>query len=161
MNLIIVAVIAVVLFGLAFISRRRFGIHGLALAAGAFLSQLWGNDLGVILSGFNLLPDGFSAVAVSVCIITVLPALLLMFRGKKAKKVITRVFSGLIFAVLALAFIVEPLSSVLPLDATGVVIYTILLQYKGLIIGSGIIIAILDILLATTPKPAPEEKHRH
>lgn len=161
MNLIIVVAIGVILFGLAFLSKRRFGMHGLALAAGATLASLWGNDAGVLLASAGVLPPSIAADALALCLVTVLPALLLLTRGKKYKKVGSRVVGSLLFTILALAFIVQPLSSVLPLDATGVVIYTTLLQYQSLIISGGIVLAIIDILMAKAPKPAPEEKHRH
>ena len=41
MALVIILGIAVVLFILAFLTKRRFGVLGLGLAAGVVLSQLW------------------------------------------------------------------------------------------------------------------------
>ena len=46
MNVALVfAVILIALFGLAFLTKRRFGVLGLALAAGAMLSSLWAESL--------------------------------------------------------------------------------------------------------------------
>jgi hypothetical protein len=159
MNLVIVMVIAVVLFGLAFLSKRHFGMHGLALAAGYTLSTLWGGDLAVILAGTGVLPVAIPASAVVSLGLTLLPALLLLIRGKKYKKMTGRLFGAGAFTLLALALIVQPLSSTVPLDTTGVVVYTLLLQYQSLIIGAGIIVAVIDILLAKPAKPVPEAKH--
>ena len=38
-------VLGLILFGLAFMTRRRFGVLGLALAAGSVLSSLWAAPL--------------------------------------------------------------------------------------------------------------------
>ena len=47
MNVVLIfGLLAVVLFGSAFVTRRRFGLLGLALAAGSILSGLWGYDAG-------------------------------------------------------------------------------------------------------------------
>ena len=161
MNIIILAVVAIVLFGLAFLSKRRFGTHGLALAAGATLSGLWAEYIAVLLSSAALLPAGLKPEAVAAVLITIAPALLLLLRGRKTKKVGMRLFGAVLFTVLALAFIVEPLISLLPLDGGANVIYVTLLDYRALIIGAALLVAVLDILLAKAPKPVPEEKHRH
>ena len=42
---IVVSIILVALFALAFFTKRRFGVLGLALAAGAMLSELWAAEL--------------------------------------------------------------------------------------------------------------------
>ena len=161
MNLIIVITLAVVLFGLVFFSRRRFGMLGLALAAGVTLGSIWGVDAGVVLSSISVLPSGQSTDAIAVAILTMLPALLLLTKGKKTKKVGLKIFSGVMFVIVSLAVLVNPLSSMLPLDATGVVLYSTLLQYQSLIISAGIVVAVLDILFAKTPKPAPDAKAHH
>lgn len=161
MNLIIVIAIAVVLFGLVFFSRRRFGMLGLALAAGVTVASMWGADAGVVLSSVGVLPSGQSTDAIAIAALTMLPALLLLTKGKKTKKVGLKVFSGVLFVVMSLAVLVEPLTSMLPLDATGVVIYSTLLQYQSLIISAGIVVAVFDILFARSPKPAPDAKAHH
>lgn len=161
MNVIIVIALAVILFGLVFFSRRRFGMLGLALAAGVTVGSMWGADGGVLLSSVGILPSGSSTDAIALAILTMLPALLLLTKGKKTKKVGVKVLSGLLFVVMSLAALVGPLSLMLPLDATGVVVYSTLLQYQSLIISAGIVVAVLDILFAKTPKPAPDAKAHH
>jgi len=161
MNLIIVIVVAVVLFGLAFLSKRRFGMHGLALVAGATLAALWGETFAVLVASAGVLPYGIPAEPLVMIVLTVAPGLMLLLRGKKYKNIGGRTFGAIMFTALALALIVTPLSILLPLDAASSVAYATILQYKSLIIGGGIVVAVLDILFAKTAKPVPEEKHRH
>lgn len=161
MNIIIVIIISIVLFGLFFLSKRRFGMQGLALVAGATLAGLWGKDLSTLIASAGIVPAGIPVAPLVICLITVIPAIALLIRGKKTKKIGHRLFGSTLFVLLALALIVEPLGSILPLDASGVVVYTLLFQYQSVIIGVSIVIAVVDILMSKAPKPVPEEKHRH
>jgi hypothetical protein len=161
MNVIILSTLAIVLFGLAFLSKRRFGIHGLALAAGATLSSFWADTTGVVVSGLGVLPTGLNPTALAAVLITLLPALFLLIRGRKTKKIGTRLFGAVLFTVLAFSFIVEPVILLLPLDGSANSVYVTLLDYQALIVGAGLVIALIDVLLAKAPKPVPEEKHRH
>lgn len=161
MNLIIVIALAIILFGLVFLTRRRFGLLGLALGAGATLASLWGYEAGIVLASTGVIPDGQATGAIAVAAITLLPALLLLGRGKKTKKVGIKVTSSLLFVILSLTLLAESLSTALPLDATGIVIYTTLLQYRDVIVSVGLVAALIDILVAKTPKPAPDAKPHH
>ena len=146
------------LFLLAFISKRRFGLLGLALAAGATLSTLWSYEAGLIVAGTGLVPKGLVTQAVTQSLVVLLPALLLLFHGYAYKDKIGRLVGSVLFAVLALAFLVEPIGQALPLEGFGATAYGWLKEYKNVIISIGLIAAITDLFF--TKKAKPEEKHK-
>ena len=113
MEVILICVaIAVLLFVSAYLTRRRFGLLGLALAAGSILSGIWGYDAGFIASGLGF-PTGSLTTAVTLAIIVLLPAGVLLFHGYTYKTFIGRIVGAALFTLLALAFLIEPLGHVL------------------------------------------------
>lgn len=145
------------LFAAAFITKRRFGLLGLALAAGSMLSTICGYEAGLIVSGLGFGSNILSASIVSVLII-VLPAFLILFHGYSYKTIIGQILGAMCFALLALAFIIEPLSQSLVFNGVGIGVYNWILGNKTVIIGAGLIIAIFDLLLA---KPTKIYDKRH
>lgn len=146
MNVVIVFVLlAIILFVSAYIANRRFGILGLALAAGSILSTIWSYDAGLVVSTIGLFPYGPITNAVTLALIIILPAILLLFHGAHYKNIIGRIGGATIFTLLALAFMVEPLGQALVLQGTGADIYNWLADNKELIISVGIVVAIVDL----------------
>lgn len=144
-------VLALVLFACSYMSKRRFGLLGLALTAGATISTIWSHDAGLVLSGLGLLPQGPLANAITLSVVVLLPAILLLFHGYTYKKPVGRVVGSLLFTVLALAFLVEPIGYALVLEGLGADIYKVLVDNKELIISIGVVLAIFDLFLT---KPA-------
>lgn len=152
--------IGLILFFAAFFSRRRFGLLGLSLTAGAMLSNLWSYDAGLVISTLGILPNGSLTQAVSQSAVVLLPALLLLFHGSTYHNVFARIIGSLLFALLALAFLIGPLEYILPLVGQGADIYDLFKQYKDVVISVGVVLAILDLFFT---KPAAfghhEKKH--
>lgn len=154
---IILGVLGVLLFIGAFISKRRFGLLGLALTAGATLSSLWSYDAGLVLSSTGLVSDGPITNAVALSVVVLLPAVLLLFHGYTYKAPVSRVLGSLFFALLAMAFLLEPLSFALPLEGPAADLYGVLLANQGIIISVGVVMAIIDLFFT---KPASEKKDK-
>ncbi|RYZ86966.1 MAG: hypothetical protein EOO68_28220 [Moraxellaceae bacterium] len=150
--LIIIAIIFAVLFALAFFAKRRFGVLGLALTAGATLSGLWANELTPYIrqAGLELVAPPLETVVAIVLIL--LPAVVLLFSGPKVHKLSQKVFSAALFALLALAYMVEPLESALILEGEAKMLFGYLNDYHGWIITAGIVYALFDLLFVKTPK---------
>ena len=155
----IFAILAVALFVGAFISKRRFGLLGLALTAGATLSTIWSYDAGLVVSSTGLVPDGPITNAVALSLIVLLPAIVLLFHGYTYKSTFPRVVGSLLFMALALAFLVAPLEYVLPLEGVAADVYRWLVAHKELIISIGVVLAIIDLFF-TKPKLIDKEKKR-
>ncbi|MGV9001499.1 MAG: hypothetical protein ACOH18_00880 [Candidatus Saccharimonadaceae bacterium] len=159
--IIVFAGIALVLFAGAFISKRRFGLLGLALTAGATLSTIWSYDAGLVISSTGVFPEGAITQAVTQSLVVLLPAILLLFHGYSYKNIVSRVVGSLLFTVLALAFLVEPISYALVLDGTGAVVYSNIRHYKDLIISIGVIVSIIDLFFTKPAHLAEKDKKKH
>lgn len=157
--ILVFAALALVLFAGAFVSKRRFGLLGLALTAGATLSTIWSYDAGLVVSSTGLVPEGVITQAVTQSLVVLLPAILLLFHGYTYKNVVGRIIGAVLFAVLALAFLVEPIGYALPLEGIGADVYGFLKNYKEVIISIGVILAIADLFF-TKPAAVAERRRR-
>jgi len=151
--------IAALLFGSSFIHKRRFGLLGLALAAGSLLSSIWGYDVGLIASGLGI-PSGPLTSAIILSLIILLPAGILLFHGYTYNNVIGRTIGAGLFTVLALAFLVEPLGHVLMPQGIGSDVYSWLTDNRTIIIGAGLTIAVIDLFL-TKPPRLSDRRRKH
>lgn len=151
-SVVIFLIIIAVLFAIAFFTKRRFGVLGLALAAGAMLSTLWVGDLTPIIAqaGFVLVRPPLESVVAS--LLTLVPAVLLLASGPTYSKASQRVIGALLFAVFATVLLLEPLGSALIIEGTGKDVYDFLVANRVMIITGCLIIAIADILFTKTPK---------
>ncbi len=159
--IIVFAGLAVLLFAGAFISKRRFGLLGLALTAGATLSTIWSYEAGLIVSATGLVPEGPITQAATQSLVVLLPAILLLFHGYAYKNIVSRIVGSLLFTVLALAFLVEPVGYALPLDGVGNTVYQTIKQYKDAIISVGVVLAIVDLFFTKPAHLAERSKKKH
>lgn len=153
-------VIAFVLFIMAFVSKRRFGILGLGLAAGSTLAKIWGDDAGFLASVLGIRQTTFS-VAVILAVIILLPAFILFFHGSTYKGKFFRTVGSLMFATLAFAFLIDPLGHMLVLSGSGAEVFQKLSDNQSLIIGVGLILAVGDIFLTKPTSNLAEKHHKH
>lgn len=157
---LVFAVLALILFVSAYITKRRFGLLGLALAAGSILSGLWSYDADLVVGATGLFPSGPLTTAITLSAIVMLPAGILLFHGYTYKSVLGRIIGALLFTLLALAFLVEPLSHALTLEGLGVDVYSQLVNNKDIIIGFGLVLAVVDLFL-TKPAHLANKKPKH
>ena len=157
--ILVFAALALLLFAGAFISKRRFGLLGLALTAGATLSTIWSYDAGLVVSSTGLVPEGVITQAVTQSLVVLLPAILLLFHGYTYKNLVGRIIGSALFAILALAFLVEPIGYALPLEGVGADVYGFLKNYKEVIISVGVILAVADLFF-TKPAAVAERSRR-
>jgi hypothetical protein len=161
MNVVIIfAALAIVLFIAAFMTKRRFGLLGLALAAGSILSTIWSFDAGLVVSAIGIFPAGPLTTAITLAFIVLLPAIVLLFHGYTYKGLFGRVMGATLFTLLALAFLVEPLGFALPLDGIGANVYEKFVQYKEVIISVGMVIAVIDLFFTKPAAPLIERKSK-
>jgi len=157
--IIVYFVLSAALFAGAFVTKRRFGLLGLALAAGHLLSSIWGFDAGLV-AGFFGFHGGPLTDAVVSSILVLLPAVLLLFHGYTYKGLVGRTIGAIMFTVLAVAFLSEPLSHVLVANGPAIMIYKALLDYRMTIIGVGMVVAIIDLFL-TKPVHLSDKHRKH
>lgn len=135
-----------VLFMLAFITKRRFGVLGLALAAGAMLSSLWAAMLTPYFSEAGIIIDRPPLQTVVAIGLVLLPAVILLFSGPSYKGQLARVGGAACFAVLAAALLIEPLGSGLVLTGQSKEIYQLLVENRVYVVTAGLVIALIDVL---------------
>ncbi len=143
---LIVLTLLVPLFLLAFITKRRFGVLGLALAAGAMLSNLWTGALTPIVSQAGFTSDNPPLKTIIAVVLVLLPAALLLFSGPSYRSTHLRWFGALAFGLLATVFLIEPVGSAFILTDQNRMVYKWLVENRVYIVTAGLIVAIIDML---------------
>jgi len=155
--LVLFLIIMASLFATAYFTKRRFGVLGLALAAGAMLSSLWVGDLTPIIASAGIIlvkPPLESVVSAGLIL---LPALLLLSSGPSYKSHIQRIIGAGTFAVLAIALLLEPLGSALVIDSVGQPVYDFFVHNRVIIITACLVLAIIDLFMTKSPKSRHRE----
>lgn len=156
---VIFVIVLFILFVIAFASKRRFGMLGLALAAGSVLSSLCADDLTTIVREFGaaLLSPPLGAVVSAVLVL--LPATALLMTGAKYKKVTHRIAGSLLFSVLGTALLLEPLGQALILQGPGRELFDVATLYQKYIVSIGIFLAVIELLITRSPNKHKDAKH--
>lgn len=160
MNVAIVfGVVLVLLFALAYFTKRRFGVLGLALAAGSMLSELWAVQLTPVVRDAGLIVQNPPLITIVSVVLVLLPAIFLLFSGPGYHDTFKRVIGAFLFAALAFALLIEPLGSALVLQAEGRMVYEFFNDNRVYIVTAGLIIAIFDLLGTHTARTPKHSKH--
>ena len=159
MVIIILVALVLALFAGAFLSKRRFGVLGLGLTAGAMISPIWAVNAGFVVSITGLVQEGPIVSAIAQSALILIPAVLFMFHGYTYKHMLGRVLGSLLFTLLAAAFLVSPIGGVLTLTGPVGNVYQWLVTNRELIIGIGVALVVVDFLLAKTIHKS-DKKHR-
>ncbi len=142
-----IIILTVLLFISAFLSKRRFGLLGLSLAAGYVLSTLWAQYAGEIMGFFGMARASSTESLVGVLLI-LFPVLVTLFHGYSYNSFIGRLFGALAFAILAVAFLSGPLSYAFVNTGQMSGFVSFFESYKDYIIGIGLIVAVLDLFFS-------------
>lgn len=156
---LIYAAVIVILFVVAFFSKRRFGVLGLALAAGSILSDIWTSKVLDIVRSNGVVVESYASTVLAVLII-LLPALILLFKGYSYRNLIGRLVGSTMFAMLGLAFLIEPLSHYWIIQGVLGDILNVVFDKRFLIIGVGLIFTVADFLIAR-PSHGEHDRSHH
>ncbi len=148
MTLAVIIGILVILFALAFFTRRRFGVLGLALAAGTVLSQYATNDLANVFHHYNLSVGQIDHKIIASIFLIVSPALLLLAGGPTYHDKKSAIIGATAFSLLGMFFVLGPLSSILPTDNAAMrdVLVTMSNVQNYVIIGA-LVFALIDTFM--------------
>jgi hypothetical protein len=157
--LLVLAILFVALFVLAYFTRRRFGVLGLALCAGSILSASWASTLTpwIESQGVYIVSPPLSAVVSGLLILG--PALLLLFSGPTYAQHWQRILGSLAFAGLAFVFLLRPIGDAVIFDAASSQMYDAVQKGSSLIIVLGIVVALVDIFITRTPHHHKKSGH--
>ena len=156
--MIVLALYFAALFIVAFISRRSMGVPALGLTAGAVLAKLWTDSLTPLIASTGVVvvrPPLSSLVAVA---LTLIPALVLLAKSKKAKHRGHGVFSSMVFAVLAVMLTYGAFANAVILDEGSRQYVEQMLAYDKIIITVAIVLALGDVLFYKKPVVHDEKK---
>lgn len=155
---ILIAIISLILFTLAYITRRRFGVMGLALIAGQSLVVLWTGFIPMLAATIGLPSFGtFSGATIVTLMILFLPPVMLLFGGPTYDTKKGRMVGSLLFAVLALVLSAEILQGSLILLGDNRVVFDMISQHRTAILSAAIAIAVLDLMSAHSSKLLPKK----
>jgi hypothetical protein len=148
----IFAAFLIALFAVSYFTKRRFGVLGLALAAGAVISQYWASTLTPLIKdqGIYLVNPPLAHLVAAALVL--LPAVLLLFSGPTYSQKIQRIIGSALFAFLAVAFLLDILGGSLELDKNSLAVYEFIDRFKPTIIVVGLAAAIGDVLMTHTPR---------
>lgn len=154
-------IIFAVLFVLCFFMRRRFGVLGLALAAGVIISQSWAEKLTPIIQqqGIDSMAPPLLVIVQAALVIT--PAVLLLFSGPTYHQKTSRIIGSLLFALLASAFLLSILGGFMQFDEVSLPIYEAFTEFQQVIIVTCLVVAIIDVLMTQTPRKKRGRKAGH
>jgi hypothetical protein len=145
MTLVVIIAITVILFMIAFVTQRRFGVLGLSLAAGAVLAQYASGYLGDALKNYELTLPGMSYESLASILLIMTPSLVLLAGGPTYRTRRAAIIGATGFALLGLFFVLGPLSSVLPTDNPIVRdTLTIMARLQNYVIIAALVFALID-----------------
>jgi hypothetical protein len=145
MTLVILGIILFLLFGISFLSKRRFGTLGLGLAAGALLAQQLSRDVAVWLQQYDISIFDYTSVTLAAIILTLLPALVLLVSGPTYNSKKSAFVGSLAFGLMATMLLIGPISSGYPVtDLNTVSVFDFIASYENLLIASGVVLAVVD-----------------
>lgn len=152
--MIVFTCIVAALFALPFLTKRQFGVPGLALAAGAMLAALWVGDVTPLIAQAGVVMIQPPLETVVTVVLTVLPALLLLPSSPTVSLPLQRIGGSILFALLAVALLLPALHAALVIDEAGMPLYEFFAQNRASIVTVGLVAALFDILMKKRSKPA-------
>ena len=134
------------LFLVAWLSRRSMGVPTLALAAGALMATLWTDSLTPLVAqaGVEVVrPPLTSIVAIS---LTLLPALLIMFRAQKVSSHYRSIVGSVVFAVLGALLTYGAFSNAVVLDESSRQYVIEFVKYQNIAITVCVVLAVVEVV---------------
>ncbi len=161
MTLVIIIALALCLFALAYVTKRRFGVLGLGLAAGLVLSQELTRFVATFLRYGDFPTEPLKDTTAATVILVLAPALVMLFSGPKYYDKRSALVGAVLFALFATIILVGPLARDLPTVDTAVEPFmSFIARNTSWLIVTGIVISILDTLHMHTMRSLPKKgKH--
>ena len=151
---VIFSLIIAALFAIAFFSKRRVGVAGLALAAGTMLASMWVGDVTPIIAQAGIVIVKPPLESVVTAVLTLLPAILVLFVGAVYKNMIQRIIGSALFALFAVALLLPSIGAALVIDAAGKPVFDFFDEYRTLFVTIGLVFSVFDIIFVKIPKPS-------
>ena len=160
MTVIVSLVVALALFAVAYVSRRRFGVLGLSLTAGALLAAYMTKDLSKLIAQYDIPVQPLSAISAASIILTLLPAFVLLLGGPHYKKRNDAMVGAIEFTVMAMLLILAPVTASLPPDRLMQPILNWVNSYSSILLAVMVALAVVDAWTIRTNAPPEELKKK-
>lgn len=161
MTLVVILVIAISLFTLAFLMKRRFGTLGLGLAAGALLSAQLTQDVSLLIEKNSIPVQPLSSTAAASVALILLPAFVLLLSGPTYKSRTSAAIGALAFALMGTMLILGPLTTALPaLEPLVWDALEFIAEYQSVLIAAGVVGAVIDSWLTHSSKAKSKDKKK-
>lgn len=146
--LIVLVIYGAILFTAGWLTRRQLGMASLALAAGALLANLWTDSLTPLVAetGVSLVQPPLTSV-VSVAL-TLLPAVLVLFRAPRAHRGLLGLVGPLVFAVLGILLTYGAFSNAVVLDDASRGYALDILHWQNIAVTVGLALALAEVLVS-------------
>lgn len=156
--LIMLAIYVGILFLVAWTSRRSMGVPTIALAAGALMADLWTNSLTPFVAQAGVVITSPPLASVVSIALTLLPALLVMFRSHKVASHYRSIIGSVVFAVLGAMLTYGAFSNAVVLDDASKQYVLEIVKYQNVVITACVLLAVVEVLFYRKPH---EHKAHH
>lgn len=145
-SVIVFGIVAALLFLLAFLTKRRFGVLGAAVILGYVMQQLWEKELPAW-ADLLALPDNWIIAPVTILgiVVIMMPSIALLFGGPVYRSKHGRVIGAIGYATLATVCCVSPLVNSLALTGEDAKIIAMVAQYMPFIITAAALLVVVDM----------------
>ncbi len=153
--------IAAVLFAIVFLSGKRAGIPIAGLIMGSVLAESWSSKIIPSIEAFYPVLFGAPISVIVPVVLVLIPAFLMIGAAPKNHSSLEKLFSSVVFSLVAAVILVAPLGDMAILASTDKVLYDMIILYKSTIISLGVLVAMIDITIGhfKKHKPAGDKKH--
>lgn len=158
--LIVLGLYVGALFLLAWLSRRSLGVPTLALAAGALIASIWTDSLTPIVADTGIVLVQPPLTSIVSIVLTLLPALLVMFRAPKTHSNLHSIFGAVLFAVLGAILTYGAFSNAVVLDEASKSTVLEIVKYQNLAITVCVGLALLEVLFYKKSVKSGSDKHK-
>ena len=153
MTLVTILILFASLTLLAYLSKRRFGVLGLALCAGLVLSQQITRDTSNFLRATDVPVEPLAYQSAASIILSLLPSLVLLIAGPQYLSKRSRIIGAVGYGLFGSLLLIGPLVSGLPsLDPALQPTLTAIAMNTSWLLATGIIVAVFDMFSASSPK---------
>lgn len=156
--LIALGIYFAILLAIFYISKRSFGVPGLALAAGSLLATALSAQVTPLVISTIGATDGQVNQSMVAATLTLVPALVLLLFTVKAPTKIHRLYSSVLFAVLAVVLTYGSFANIVIMDDASQPLVDVALPYQASIMAATLVLALIDVVYARSGKEKGKKK---